>query len=332
MKWSAWPLAGGGLVGLLSLILLLAACQTSPNQVFIEVDGGRQLLTTHTTTVREALVEARVELGSLDRVKPDLYAKLEPGLVIIVTRVKEEIETQREIIPFERKKVINEALGRGETRLSQLGVNGEEEISIRVVYENGVEVGRTEISRVIVIPPSPEILVVGPQDELPSTDVEGTMAYISNGNAWLMRDSSGSRRPLTTAGDLDGRVFSLSPNGRHLLFTRALTDQIDLPLNELWVASTTIVGEQPITVGLRGLLWAEWSPVLTQPVIAYSTAERTLNAPGWRANNDVWLFTPPVNAGAGQHSGTLPLVGCYLCLVARWNAISLRPGRPDWSD
>lgn len=242
--------------------------------------------------MREALAEARIDLGPLDRVKPDLYTQLEPGLAIVVTRVKEEIETKREVIPFEHQTVTNEALATGETRVSQLGVNGEDEITIRVVYENDVEVSRTEVSRARVIQPVPEILVVGPQGELPSTPIEGTIAYIANGNAWLMRDSSGSRRPLTTAGDLDSRVFSLSPDGRQLLYTRSLSDEITLPLNEMWLASTTIVGEAPITVGLQGVLTAEWSPVISQPLIAYSTAERTASPPGWRANNDLWLYTP----------------------------------------
>lgn len=295
-RWSGWTF----LAWLWLLTVLSVACQTQPNQIFIEVDGGRQALTTQAATVREALAEAKVELGPLDRVKPDLYTQLEPGLAIAVTRVKEEIETRREIVPFERQTITNEALATGETRISQLGVNGEDEITIRVVYENGVEVSRTEVSRVTVIQPAPEILVVGPQGELPSTPVEGTMAYIANGNAWLMRDSSGSRRPLTTAGDLDGRVFSLSPDGRQLLYTRALSDEIDLPLNELWLASTTIVGEAPITVGVQGVLYAEWSPVISQPLIAYSTAERTASPPGWRANNDLWLYAPSRPSLSGE--------------------------------
>ncbi|NJN98230.1 MAG: DUF348 domain-containing protein [Anaerolineales bacterium] len=289
MNWLRW---GMNLIWLGLAAWIVLACQTQPNQIFIEVDGGRQSLTTQAATVREALAEAKVEVGVLDRVKPDLYTQLEPGLVIVVTRVKEEIEIEREVIPFERQTVTNEALATGETRISQLGVNGEDEISIRVVYENGVEVSRTEISRSTVIQPVPEILVVGPQGELPSTPIDGTIAYISNGNAWLMRDSSGSRRPLTSAGDLDGRVFSLAPDGRQLLYTRALTDEIELPLNEMWLASTTIVGEEAITVGVQGVLYAEWSPVISQPLIAYSTAERTASSPGWRANNDLWLFAP----------------------------------------
>lgn len=277
-------------IGVVAAIILIAACQSQPTQVFIDVDGGRQSLTTEAETVRNALDETHVVLGPLDKVSPDLYVDLEPGMVIVVTRVTEKVETERNTIPFEKQTVINEALAPGDTRLAQLGVNGEEEISVRVVYEDGEEVSRTEISRVTVIEPVAEILVVGPQDELPPTQFEGTIAYLSNGNAWLMRESSNSRRALTTEGDLDGHVFSLSPDGRQLIFTRSISEDLDLPLNELWLASTTIVGEEPSTIGLTGVLDASWSPVITQSLIAYSTAERTASVPGWRANNDLWLL------------------------------------------
>jgi hypothetical protein len=275
---------------LLATIFLAAACQTQPNQIFIEVDGGRQSLTTEVETVRQALDETGIVLGPLDKVEPDLYVALEPGMVIEVTRVTEAVETSRNIIPFEKETVVNEALAPGDTRLAQLGVSGEEEVSVRVVYENGAEVSRTEISRVTVLEPVAEILVVGPQNDLPPTQLEGTIAYLSNGNAWLMRENSNSRRALTTAGDLDGHVFSLSPDGRNLIYTKSISDDLDLPLNELWLASTTIVGEDPITMGLSGILDASWSPVVTQSLIAYSTAERTASVPGWRANNDLWLL------------------------------------------
>ena len=292
-RWTA-------LIGFLLIATLTAACQAQPNQIFIEVDGGRQALTTEASTVRAALAEAKITLGPLDVVKPDLYAELEPGLVIVVTRVAEEIVTRREVVPFEQQIVTNEALAAGESKLAQLGVNGEDEISIRVVYEDGLEVSRTEISRRTVIQPVPEILVVGPQGELPAVPIAGTIVYLSNGNAWLMRESSNSRRALTTAGNLDGRVLNLSPDGRQLLFTTALTDEIDLPLNELWLASTTIVGEKPITLGVRGMLQATWSPVISQSQVAYTTAERVANPPGWKANNDLWLLTVPSPASNGE--------------------------------
>ncbi len=307
--------ACGVVIGLFFLIFTTVACQNQPNQIFIEVDDSRQTLTTGVETVRDALTEASITLGSLDRVEPDLYVQLEQGLTIQVIRVKEEVETSRETVPFERQKVVNEALPAGETRIAQLGVNGEDEITIRVVYENGEEINRTEVSRTPVIAPVPEIIVIGPQDTLPSVPIEGTITYISNGNVWLMRDSSGSRRALTTAGNLDRRVFALSPNGRQLLYTTELTNEIELPINEAWLASTTIVGEEPITVGVQGMLHAQWSPVVTQALVVYSTAQRTPNPPGWQANNDLWLLdmsdllTPPVEILPTNTDGLYPWWG-----------------------
>jgi Tol biopolymer transport system component len=268
-------------------LLALVGCQAQPQQLFIEVDRGRQAVTTDAPTVRDALEVAGVSLNALDRVSPDLYVETEPGMVIVVTRVEEQFETTRVLVPFERKTVTNEALPTGETRLIQLGVNGEDEITQRITLEDGIEVERIQVSRVPVIEPVDEIIAVGAQDELEPAPIEGSVAYLSAGNAWVMRDTSTARRPLTTEGDLDSRVFELSPDGRWLLYSRRLEGDIETPINQLWLVNTTIVGEKPISTPIQGVLYAEWSPDGDQ--IAYSTAERTPSAPGWRANNDLWL-------------------------------------------
>ncbi|MFQ5614451.1 MAG: G5 domain-containing protein [Anaerolineae bacterium] len=283
----------GWLAGWVLLPLILAACQqsTGQSQIFIEVDHGRRDLTTEVLTVREALAVAGIELGELDRVEPDLYVQIEPGMTIRVTRVEEELEVERVIVPFKRQTVVNEALPVGERRLVQLGVNGEDEITYRRIIEDGLEVERREISRVPVTEPVDEIIVVGVESEgLTSVPVEGTITYLSGGNAWLIRDTSNARRPLTTEGDLDGRVFSLSPDGRRLIYSRRLEGDVEAPLNQLWMVSTTLVGAQPISLPVRSVLYAEWSPIITETRIIYSTAERVASPPGWRANNDLWLL------------------------------------------
>ncbi|MDX1520963.1 MAG: G5 domain-containing protein, partial [Anaerolineae bacterium] len=181
----------------------------------------------------------------------------------------------------------------GESRLAQLGVHGEEEITVRITYEDGQEVSRREISREMLVESVPEILVIGPQGDLPAFPIEGTIAYLSNGNAWLIRDNSDGRRALTTEGNLDGRVFALAPDGHQLLYTTGITDEIGLPLNELWLASTTIIGDAPTPLDIQGVLQAKWSPTAAEPTILYSTGERTAGPPGWRANNDLWLLSLP---------------------------------------
>jgi Tol biopolymer transport system component len=64
---------------------------------------------------------------------------------------------------------------------------------------------------------------------------------------------------------------------------------IDTPLNALWLARTSLVGEDPEYLGVTGVIWAAWSPDGNR--LAYSTAERTGGVPGWKANNDLWLMT-----------------------------------------
>ena len=139
-------------------LLAVIGCQSQPQQLFIEVDHGRQAVTTDAATVRDALEVAGVSLDPLDRVSPDLYVETEPGMVIVVTRIEEQFETTRVSVPFERKIVNNEALPAGETRLIQLGANGEDEISYRITFEDGAEVDRTQVSRVSITEPVDEII------------------------------------------------------------------------------------------------------------------------------------------------------------------------------
>jgi Tol biopolymer transport system component len=271
------------------LAILLSACQREAPSVPVTIlaDGKAVQVAVPGGTVRDALAAAGVSVGGLDRVRPDLWEELQPGLQIRVVRVQEVEEVQRRSIPFERRVLRSEALPDGESRLVQLGQEGEEEIVYKVVLEDGVETQRLEVSRKVVRPVVHEVLAVGVRGNLPSVPITGTIAYISGGNAWMMRAESGGRRPLTSAGDLDGRVFDLSPDGRWLLFSRMVTDTASSALNSLWVVGTTVVGEEAWPLGIEGVLHAQWDQAAAR--IAYTTAERSQGSPGWKARNDLWV-------------------------------------------
>jgi Tol biopolymer transport system component len=171
----------------------------------------------------------------------------------------------------------------------QLGVNGEEEVTYLVTFEDDVEVNRIPTARRVIQEPVDEIYVLGAGGALPSVPIEGTIAYISNGNAWMMRGGSGGKRPVSFSGDLDQRAFALSPDGTQLLFTREAEDTggESAALNTLWVVGTVVVGDEPRSLGIEGVRYVEWSPDGTR--LAYSTAERISGRPGWRARNDLWI-------------------------------------------
>ena len=281
-----------GLAFLSLWIVFLGACGTpQPVQVVLSVDGKEQALvvTAEQVTIRDLLSRAGVTLGPLDRVDPDLYVRVSPDIYVKVTRVKEEFETELQAVPFAHQTVRSERVPLGERRLLQAGSNGEIEITYRGVFEDGVEVAREEVRREVRVEPVDEIVVVGIQGELTSVPISGTIVYLSGGNAWLMRESSDLRRNITGSGDLDGRVFDLSQDGAQLLFTRAMTEGENAPLNSLWMTQPSLVGEEPQSLSVTGVIWAAWAPDGRH--FAYSTAERVAGVPGWKANDDLWLAT-----------------------------------------
>ncbi len=288
----------------IGLLLALGACNRLsnplaapvPQQVTVTIlaDGETRLVTTSAATVAEALKEAQIHLGALDRVEPGEYLALEQGMTIRVIRIIEQFESVEVEIPFEQKVVRNEALPRGDRRMLQAGRSGKEEIVYRIEYQDGEETDRRVVRRAVIEPATDEMVMIGVQGAISPVVVQGTLAYISGGNAVVMRTSSNNRDTIVTSGNLDGRVFSISPDGKQLLYSQSVP--ITAPLtstlpafNSLWVINTTRFSGPalPVALGLENILWADWSPDGGQ--IAYSTAVPIPQPPGWEANNDIWL-------------------------------------------
>lgn len=283
----------------LAIVILLAACEPSsvPSSsvawtVTVKDDGAKTSLTTDGHVVRDVLTDLNIQIGDLDRVSPSEFTPLTDGLEIQIVRVIEQFVSENDVIPFEKQIVRNEGLPAGDTRLLQTGVSGLEEITYRIVSEDGQEVSRAVIRRTVVADSVPEIIMVGAQTPFTVIPIEGSLAYLSAGNAWVMRGSSGNRKPITIAGDLDGRVFHLSGDGHHLLYTSNVSEDNRLSdsFNSLWVISTGEGTLKPVNLSVGNILWAEWSPTIDRTV-AYSTGEPRATAPGWQANNDLHLIS-----------------------------------------
>ena len=285
------------------LALLVSACQTpdTDKHVTVVVDGQQLTLETRASTVRELLDVLDITIGPFDRVEPDVWQETVDDGVIIVVRVEVQEEVERQSIAFRQKVIKSEALAVGDRKLLQLGSAGQEETVYRVVLEDGERVERVEVLRRVVEPPLDEIIAVGMETDLPSVAITGTIAYISGGNAWMMRDTSASRRPLTSSGDLDGRVLTLSPDGDWLIYSRVLADSEQAALNSLWIVGTSVLNEEPQPLGIEGAIFGEW--MNDSRSFIYSTAERIGGAPGWKAHNDLWRARVLGLRPAGRRTG-----------------------------
>ena len=210
-KWAA----------LLLLLLALAACTADNSRtVTLVADGQTRTLVTDALTVRDLLAEAAVTLDDDDRVVPVEPTFIEDGLTVRVVRVEVRTETAQREVPFERRTVRDASIPAGETRLLEPGVTGIEELTYRITLEDGVEVERLLVRRGTLRESRAEVVLLGVQAEFKPVPITGTVAYVANRNAWVIQTTSPNQRRLTHSGDLDGRVFALSPGGSHLLFTR----------------------------------------------------------------------------------------------------------------
>ncbi len=277
---------------LLLIPLLLAACASprvrAPDvTVSLIADSQRQdLRIAPGTTVASVLAQAGISLGALDRVTPPLYSLLAEGTTIRVIRVKESFEVEQVTIPFDRRIVRNEALPSGETRLVQAGQNGMQEITYRILAEDGVETARTPLRTTVLKDSIPEILMIGATADFHTVGLHGSLVYVDAGNAWILSRDSSNRFPLAAESDLDSRIFSLSPDGQWLLFSRAQEGQI----NALF-AVAVFGGDPPFSLALYNIVhFADWSPV-DKRTLAYSTVTPVSTAPGWQAQNDLRLIS-----------------------------------------
>ncbi len=162
-------IAAAGVV-LLLVSLFIAGCgqvqQTPGNILHITIDADSKQVVLQVpagTTTQAVLQQAGITLSSLDRVDPPSYAVLSDNAVVHVTRVREVFQAKENIIPFESKRLNNESLPENTELLVQQGVNGREQVTNRLVYENDKEVSNTIFKTEILAEPQPEIKMIGVQ-------------------------------------------------------------------------------------------------------------------------------------------------------------------------
>lgn len=266
-------------------------------------------------SVRQALETMRVPYSEDDRIEPDLSSQLTANTQISIVRITFEENTSEKIIPFESQTVRNETLPDGETYIIQAGQNGREQIVTRSTFENGILISQNTSKRTILQEAVPEILMLGAKAEYAPIRISGKLVYISNGSAWLMTESTENRVPLVTSGDLDGHILDLSSDGNWLLFSRKTRDD---EINSLWMLNISDWSAKPISLRVSNVIhFAAWLPGEARRIL-YSTVNPSAEAPGWKANNDLWMqivsdtgmlmsreeLTPADNSGTYSWWGT----------------------------
>jgi resuscitation-promoting factor RpfB len=104
---------------------------------------------------------------------------------------------------------------------------------VRIIYRDGLEVDRQTTVITVIEPAQDEIMMIG------IGAAAGNLTFCRHPGLYQRRQQrhlAGQQRFSRTAkhrGNLDQRVFTLSPNGDYLLYTRTTTETTSF--NSLWV-------------------------------------------------------------------------------------------------
>lgn len=280
-------------LGAALIALTMAGCfPAAPEETIrLRVERGERLVEGRVPsglTVREAVRALGVPTEPEDEFEPGLNRLVNEDTTVHITIIRSEETTADETIPFESQIIRSEAVAEGETYILQYGRNGAARVTKRKIYADDVFRSESVVGRVILEAPAPEILMVGVKSDLAPIRIPGKLIYLSNGNLWMMTETTGTRIPLYTGGDADGRILDLSENGRRLLFSREGRGE---EINSLWMMDVENWTNEPISLRIENVVhFAEWLPGENLRVL-YSTVTPTEEAPGWRANNDLQLRT-----------------------------------------
>ena len=133
----------------------------NPYEIKISNGGKNLIYKTNQETVEDILKEFNIKLSSKDIINKKLDEIIKPNDEIIITRVKEEVDTQVLEIPCEVEYIEDASLLEGQTKEHIKGENGKLEIKYRITYKNGVPIKKQKISEVILIEPIKQIVKKG---------------------------------------------------------------------------------------------------------------------------------------------------------------------------
>jgi len=123
-------------------------------------DGNEsQEIITQAPDVKTVLQEMNLKLGSQDRVEPALSEEVTD--TIKITRVELRQVTEEVALDYPVEKKEDQNLFKGEQRVLEKGKKGLARLIYEVVLENGQEVSRKQIEKVVLNDPKPQIVAFG---------------------------------------------------------------------------------------------------------------------------------------------------------------------------
>jgi resuscitation-promoting factor RpfB len=186
----------------------------TPKDVTLVADGDSRTVTTTAIIVREALADAGITLGKLDRISPALEDPVTDGLTLTVNRVVAEKRTVTVTVEHKVTRQNDSSLYEGDTEVDVKGRDGMIERVVEVLIVDGKEGEQRVLSEKTVVAAVTEVVLVGTKERpAPEPVPEPTPIDTSvDGGVWdqLAECESGGNWSINTGnGYYGGLQFSL---------------------------------------------------------------------------------------------------------------------------
>lgn len=139
----------------------LAVNITRAKKISIQAKAGNKTVLLASGTVKDALDKSGLTYDTEDEISPALDSKIKDGMTIKLVRLTIKVETHTEKIAYETVEKKSNRVERGDTEVSQKGVNGVRTIKEKVVYKDGAEVKRVEQSNEVTKQAVNKVVLIG---------------------------------------------------------------------------------------------------------------------------------------------------------------------------
>ncbi len=178
-------------------------------EVVLLVDGKEKTIKTAEASIKDMLKAEKVKLGEKDRVEPGLDTKIAKGQKIEVVRVEEKLVKEKEDIDFETIVKKNSKLDKTVKKVVQAGSKGEKEITIKVIYENGKEVGKNILSEKVLVEPQEKIIEQGTKQTLALAKANTPVSRGNSGSVAVNGSTSSNSNQVSNSGSSSNKTMTM---------------------------------------------------------------------------------------------------------------------------
>ncbi len=224
---------------------------TISRSIPVEIKADSHVIRTRTLagSVAGVLGQEKVALIGKDRVEPALSAPLQPGIIVNVTRVREELEVEFDPIPFQTEWVSDPEVEIDNIRLVHEGQIGLTKRRFRIVYEDDREVTRVLEDVWAAQPPITKTMAYGTKIVVRTLETpDGTIEY------WRkMRVYTTSYRPASCGKPKDHPRYGYTALGWELKRGIVAVDPKVIPLrSEMYVPGYGLAKAGDTGGGVKG--------------------------------------------------------------------------------